>query len=157
MLILLHGKGKRKLFHRTSSKNRQMFSRNILVNINTDYYQRISSEIFIDLDNMTFSSNFFLLKRPQEIRWIEYGSVRRLISCHSAPWDVKTKELSSCCGKKSRNFDNFPISPDRPIKQPLKMSMTSLDAMKTKVSTMLKGIERYNPENIQVMIWIKRG
>ena len=27
--------------------------------------------------------------------------------------------------------------------------MTSLDAMKTKVSTMLKGIERYNPENIQ--------
>ena len=29
------------------------------------------------------------------------------------------------------------------------MSMTSLDAMKTKVSTMLKGIERYNPENIQ--------
>ena len=29
------------------------------------------------------------------------------------------------------------------------MSMTSLDTMKTKVSTMLKGIERYNPENIQ--------
>ena len=29
------------------------------------------------------------------------------------------------------------------------MSMTSLDAMKTKVATMLKGIERYNPENIQ--------
>ena len=107
MLILLHGKGKRKLFHRTSSKNRQMFSRNILVNINTDYYQRISSEIFIDLDNMTFSSNFFLLKRPQEIRWIEYGSVRRLISCHSAPWDVKTKELSSCCGKKAETLTIF--------------------------------------------------
>lgn len=29
--------------------------------------------------------------------------------------------------------------------------MTSLDAMKTKVATMLKGIERYNPENIQTL------
>merc|ERR1712241_1176268 len=36
-------------------------------------------------------------------------------------------------------------------KAPSKMSMTSLDAMKTKVSTMLKGIERYNPENIQTL------
>merc|ERR1712117_327331 len=36
-------------------------------------------------------------------------------------------------------------------KKPSKMSMTSLDAMKTKVSTMLKGIERYNPEDIQTL------